>query len=548
MNKKYSFILAVMTICVILSSSGVFAQAWWGSVNRQIPPQTGTFTIEFDLVPRDTSVYRAHIVMSQVVPGTVLENGWHSNSIIIHCKWQDHMMDARNAGTYEAIEEIEYFTGESYHFKWVVDVGAQTYDAMVKSLPDGAEMVIAEGYGFRTDAVDAGLGDEMNYIGVTPPFNDVDNGKIDSGAEIKNIKIMDADGNVVFEDPGTEYVPPPDFNLVMDAQRDEWYNSLTGPENGHVYIPYEAVGTGTMPDDEIDLSAWVWFGWDEEYLYCYTEVMDEYVVVNNSTAYENDAVELKFDPDPYAEAETGVYGQRLSALGEDVAEVPEGVDNLGTGESDSGSDWEAVEGEDYARIETDTGYNLEFRVPFETFVKGDRIIDNSVGGIFGLAINIMDNDDAGRESVLRWSSNMNDAVWNEPPRHGTATFLENHMISLSTENTITGVDTNSIDYTPPDVAVEKNPANTPKAFQLAQNYPNPFNPTTTIAYNLEKSENVTLKVFDITGKQVGVIVNQVQNAGEYTVTFDGSKLSSGVYFFHLQAGAQRLTKKMRLLK
>ncbi|MBC8041890.1 MAG: T9SS type A sorting domain-containing protein [Rhizobacter sp.] len=88
----------------------------------------------------------------------------------------------------------------------------------------------------------------------------------------------------------------------------------------------------------------------------------------------------------------------------------------------------------------------------------------------------------------------------------------------------------------------------PSSFALQQNYPNPFNPSTTIRYQLPISGEVSLKVFDVLGREVATLVDTKQAAGNYIVRFSASKLSSGVYFYRLQTGGAVLTKKMLLLK
>jgi hypothetical protein len=75
----------------------------------------------------------------------------------------------------------------------------------------------------------------------------------------------------------------------------------------------------------------------------------------------------------------------------------------------------------------------------------------------------------------------------------------------------------------------------PDHYNLAQNYPNPFNPVTTIRYQLPVNSHVTLKVFDVLGREVATLVNENKNSGSYEVEFDGSKLPSGVYFYRLHA-------------
>ncbi len=88
----------------------------------------------------------------------------------------------------------------------------------------------------------------------------------------------------------------------------------------------------------------------------------------------------------------------------------------------------------------------------------------------------------------------------------------------------------------------------PDKFELSQNYPNPFNPTTSIMYKIATPAHVSLKVFDELGKVVAVLVNKEQSPGTYRVRFNASHLSSGVYYYVLNAGRFRETKKMVLLR
>ncbi len=88
----------------------------------------------------------------------------------------------------------------------------------------------------------------------------------------------------------------------------------------------------------------------------------------------------------------------------------------------------------------------------------------------------------------------------------------------------------------------------PSQFSLEQNYPNPFNPSTAIRYALPQSELVTLKVYDMLGKEVKTLVNAYQPAGLYSGKFDGTQLSSGIYVYKIQAGEFTKSKKMLLTK
>ncbi|MCL5030276.1 MAG: T9SS type A sorting domain-containing protein [Bacteroidetes bacterium] len=90
---------------------------------------------------------------------------------------------------------------------------------------------------------------------------------------------------------------------------------------------------------------------------------------------------------------------------------------------------------------------------------------------------------------------------------------------------------------------------TPAGFALYQNYPNPFNPTTTIKFSLPAGENIVLKVYDILGNEVFTLINnKYMSAGDYNVSFDGSRLPSGTYIYKLTAGEYIETKKMLLIK
>ncbi len=88
----------------------------------------------------------------------------------------------------------------------------------------------------------------------------------------------------------------------------------------------------------------------------------------------------------------------------------------------------------------------------------------------------------------------------------------------------------------------------PKDFNLGQNYPNPFNPTTTISYKLPQQSFVSLKVYDILGREIAVLVNEEKSLGYYTVNFNASEFANGIYFYRLVAGGFVETKRMVLLK
>ena len=90
--------------------------------------------------------------------------------------------------------------------------------------------------------------------------------------------------------------------------------------------------------------------------------------------------------------------------------------------------------------------------------------------------------------------------------------------------------------------------NVPSANKLEQNYPNPFNPSTRIKYTLSRHTRVRITLFDALGRQVKVLLDDIREPGEYTLHFDGSGLSSGIYFYRLDAGSFTEARKMVLLK
>jgi len=85
-------------------------------------------------------------------------------------------------------------------------------------------------------------------------------------------------------------------------------------------------------------------------------------------------------------------------------------------------------------------------------------------------------------------------------------------------------------------------------FELKQNYPNPFNPSTNITYSLPQQSDVQLRVYDMVGREVATLISREQAAGAYTITFDASELSSGMYLYRLDTGSTTITRKMMLIK
>lgn len=103
-------------------------------------------------------------------------------------------------------------------------------------------------------------------------------------------------------------------------------------------------------------------------------------------------------------------------------------------------------------------------------------------------------------------------------------------------------------FTSTDVTSIEEENNISQQFSLQQNYPNPFNPSTTIEFTIPTEDHVKLSIYDILGKEVKIIVNQNLSAGKHSLLVDVSGLTTGIYFYRLQAGSINLVKKLSLLK
>lgn len=149
-------------------------------------------------------------------------------------------------------------------------------------------------------------------------------------------------------------------------------------------------------------------------------------------------------------------------------------------------------------------------------------------------------------------SNNNAADW-EKRNEGLGSYLRMGSLCVLNQNLFTGKESNS------GIGIFKRPlseisavsqlsSEVPYTFILKQNYPNPFNPVTNIEFSVPKSSHIKLAVYDITGKQLEVLVNQNLSAGTYKADWDASKYSSGLFFYNIEAEGYSETKKMMLVK
>ena len=169
----------------------------------------------------------------------------------------------------------------------------------------------------------------------------------------------------------------------------------------------------------------------------------------------------------------------------------------------------------------------------------------NVGGICGRGSEYW----AAPQALTIYYSSNNGANWTLQYTSTTAGVIY-HMTHSRNGFTVWGVKSNGtiVRYGPTLTGIEPIGNTSPTSYTLAQNYPNPFNPVTKINFAIPKQNLVTIKVYDILGREVSTLVNEVKSPGTYSIDFDGSKYASGAYFYKIKAGDFTDTKKMMLIK
>ncbi len=339
---------------------------------------------------------------------------------------------------------------------------------------------------------------------------------------------------------GSSY-PPTAAPIIVDGLKDSFYTTLTGPNDGYLQIRSYAYNGNGAPVNDADLSAKIWTAWDNEWFYLYEEVMDDTLSGNATNIWEEDEIEVNFDPQPTDSVTNSVWQTRMTALGKASAGVVK-ADSL-NGVPDSLKQW--------ARAIIPGGYALELAIKWSAIKSGIETISPSVGNVFGMAINQHDNDGhARRQATVQWAAVLSDAVYNTPKYHGTVKFLADNKLQFIPTNNMTGA-TNPVpydgsNYTP--TGIENALIKVPETFSLGQNYPNPFNPQTTIEFAIPKREFVTLTIYNALGQEMTTLVNGELNAGYYKTTWNAGSEPSGVYFYRLYGGSFTETKRLVLLK
>ena len=293
----------------------------------------------------------------------------------------------------------------------------------------------------------------------------------------------------------------------VDGEREEWWNAL--PNVGmQTYVDAGGETDIEAMTDMYDHDFSAWQGWNEDGFYLFVSIIDDVLSTANANTYEQDSIELYFDGDNSKnDVNTGFDDNDMQCrfvLNANALEA-----GTGTAPVNAVVAW----------AETDLGADCEVFIPASDIEVYFSLEEETE---IGYELQINDDDGAGtREGMARWWSNSNE-TWHDPSYMGEARLAKNMSVEA--------------------------PVVVPNGFALGQNYPNPFNPTTSIDYTVASRGYVKLAVYDLLGKEVATLVDGVQPAGKNTVQFSAANLTSGVYFYKLEADNKVVTKKMTLLK
>ena len=282
-----------------------------------------------------------------------------------------------------------------------------------------------------------------------------------------------------------------------------------------------SVVTNTTIDDDADLSVSVYVAMDNDYLYVAYDVTDD--IVNrwaSANSWENDAPDLyiglyNWHGAPHTSLQGGAEPDYHFRFNSNQAIIDNGS-HVVFDSSNANYYWEE---------KFEPGYIVEAKISFSDIaaLTGDNLFSPLVGMRIPFDVSVNDADTGIREGILTYSPFNEDQSYQDVSR-----WLYTWVGGAWT-----------------DVEDEDNVILT---YDLSQNYPNPFNPATQIRYTLEQSGDVTLRVFDVLGKEVVTLVNETQNAGRHVVDFNASNFASGVYLYRLEAGSFVQVKKMILMK
>jgi len=184
---------------------------------------------------------------------------------------------------------------------------------------------------------------------------------------------------------------------------------------------------------------------------------------------------------------------------------------------------------------------LSFQVS-KAFVKNGSTLYTSTTGFLDSKTSIFSSNNNGSNWASVTTTGLDNL--NAATSSTSVAFTTNNMFIYDSKNNLASVYRMSVSPT----SVDKLLYLSPTSFELSQNYPNPFNASTVIRFNLAKSDRVTLKVYDIFGKEITTLLDEEKSEGVYNVTCNLNYLSSGIYLYKLEVGQFSETKRMLLVK
>jgi hypothetical protein len=316
--------------------------------------------------------------------------------------------------------------------------------------------------------------------------------------------------------------PPAQFKA--DGDLSEWENSGIKPFVFKKSVSH--IGTGSFDNDD-DLTANIYFAIDNNYLYLAADVIDNvYSFDPAGNWYEDDALEFYI----------GLYDGRSGAKHSSAkrGEQPDYKINIShaflVNEYNGNRNIYVPDSADYYFEGLGASdWVMETRIKLTDITFGDDKPFKPVNGMrvpFDIVVHDSDTKNV-RDGNLTLSPINNDNSW-QTPRNWTYTWIGNQES--------------------PTAVADKGTDGVPLSYNLSQNYPNPFNPTTRISYAIRKPGLVRIELYNTLGQKVRTLVDEVKPAGAYTLEVPANNLPSGVYFYRINAGDFKQTKKMLLMK
>ncbi|TVP98714.1 MAG: T9SS C-terminal target domain-containing protein [Balneolaceae bacterium] len=337
----------------------------------------------------------------------------------------------------------------------------------------------------------------------------------------------------------------PVFDGIGD---DECWEEVEWQTLGQVWIPY---GEFVLSDDFSGRYKAVW-NYDTNLLYLLVEIRDDVLVDGYRPGDDNypdfDVLEIFIDEDRSGGLHRIDYGDENAEnafsyhIALDFPEVGETTETFAA--MDIAGFWERVDYADHfehfilRRYEHKLVYEMALKVYDDTYDHDNpeaSRVQLTPDKIMGFTMAYCDNDD--KEAYPPRREKFYGSVW--VPEYAYNSHWKNAdyfgVMKLIDESGLVSAEDKIASVVPGD-------------FRLMQNYPNPFNSSTTIEYHLPEASNVRLTVYDVTGREVSVLVNERQSGGYHSVSWNASGFATGVYIFKLQAGEFSTTMKSVLIK